>query len=332
MGGGFDCASKQEIATVMALGVEAQRIILANPCKMVSHCKFASNSGVEYVTVDNEDELHKLKTHWPEAKIVIRIKTDDSKSVCQFSSKFGAALRDCPRLINVGKELGLNLVGVSFHVGSGCQCKSLYVKAIQAAREVFDMAEEQGFKFDFLDIGGGWPGNDEHKPSFEEIADVIRDPINELFPAHVQVIAEPGRYFVSASHTLVTNIYARRENVKHVDEVAKPEPDFLYYVNDGVYGSFNCIIFDHTEINSVHSLTALEVKNKQSTPISNDKLYNVTVFGPTCDSMDKIVVTQLPKLNVGDWLFFDDFGAYTVAAASAFNGFKTTSVKYIWTN
>lgn len=340
MGGNFDCASKQEIAAVLALGVDPQRIIFANPCKQVSHMKYARGAGVEMVTVDNEDELYKLRTHWPEARVVIRIKTDDSKSICQFSSKFGASLRDCPRLLKVGKELGLNLVGVSFHVGSGCQCKSLYVKAIKSARQVFDMAAEQGFKFDLLDIGGGWPGNDDHVPSFEEIADEIRDPINEYFPPHVEVIAEPGRYFVSASHTLVTNIYARRENVKYMEEDKmvdddKPsgsEPDFLYYVNDGVYGSFNCIIFDHYEV-KVNSLTAEDVKNRNLQQDTNKQMYNATVFGPTCDSMDKIAPeVSLPKLNVGDWLYFVDFGAYTVAAASAFNGFKTNCINYIWKN
>lgn len=340
MGGGFDCASKQEIASVLSLGVDPQRIIFANPCKLVSHMKYARSGGVEMVTVDNEDELVKLKQNWPEARIVIRIKTDDSKSICQFSSKFGASLRDCPRLIKLGKELGLNLIGVSFHVGSGCQCKSLYVKAIKAARQVFDMAEEYGYKFDLLDIGGGWPGNDNSAIRFEDIADAIREPINELFPPYVEVIAEPGRYFISASHTLVTNIYARRENVKYMEEDSMAEedkpaaesPDFLFYVNDGVYGSFNCIIFDHYEV-KVNCLTAEDVKNNVTVDDNNKQLYHATVFGPTCDSMDKICPNvMLPKLNVGDWLYFEEFGAYTVAAASAFNGFKTNSMNYIWRN
>lgn len=26
---------------------------------------------------------------------------------------------------------------------------------------------------------------------------------------------------------------------------ANDEPTFMYYVNDGVYGSFNCLLFDH---------------------------------------------------------------------------------------
>jgi ornithine decarboxylase len=332
LGAGFDCASKQEIASVLSLGVDpAKRIIYANPCKQASHIRYARSGGVEMCTFDNEDELYKLRTHWPESRIVLRIKTDDSKSVCQFSSKFGASMKDVPRLIKVGKELGLNLVGVSFHVGSGCYDTMSYVKALKDAKKVFEIAEEHGYKFNVLDIGGGWPGNDDHKPSFEDIADAIRDVIDELFPAHVEVIAEPGRYFASASHILVTNIFARREVIKHGVEAAD-QPDFLYYINDGVYGSFNCLIFDHWEVKIKH-LTVEDVQSKNPSEDKNLQLYPSTIFGPTCDSMDKIAPKiMLPKLNVGDFLYIEDFGAYTTAAASAFNGFKTNKLHFVWRN
>jgi len=340
MGGGFDCASKAEIATALSNNVDpATRVIFANPCKQVSHIKYAKSAGVEYCTVDNEDELHKIKQHWSECKVIIRIKTDDSKSVCQFSSKFGADVhKDCPRLLQLGKELGLNLVGVSFHVGSGCYDAKLFVKALEAARQVFDMAKEEGFDFKMLDLGGGWPGDNEHKPSFEEIADTIRDPINELFPLqdNIEVIAEPGRYFACASHTLVTNVIARRECNKGakkepVHQDVKESPvEYLYYINDGIYGSFNCIVFDHSHIKIRH-IPNEEVKTGVAA-LNKPTMHKSTIFGPTCDSMDKLITTEVPKLNVGDWLFFPEFGAYTTASSSQFNGFQTVTKHYIYRN
>ena len=39
LGGGFDCASKHEIATVLDLGVDPSRIIYANTCKQISHLR-----------------------------------------------------------------------------------------------------------------------------------------------------------------------------------------------------------------------------------------------------------------------------------------------------
>jgi ornithine decarboxylase len=53
-----------------------------------------------------------------------------------------------------------------------------------------------------------------------------------------------------------------------------------------------------------------------------------TVFGPTCDGLDKIhEQTALPELAVGDWLVFPHMGAYTVSAGSNFNGFSCADVK-----
>jgi ornithine decarboxylase len=335
MGGGFDCASKQEIgaAALLLRGENASRIIYANPCKQASHMRYARGAGVEMVTCDNEDELRKIKKHWPEARVIIRIVTDDSTSVCRFSSKFGAHLKDCPRLVRVARELDLNLVGISFHVGSGCFDKIAFVKAIQSAREVFDIAEsEAGFKLSLLDIGGGFPGIDEEgKPTFVDVANAIRDLMDNLFPPHVQIIGEPGRYFACASHTLVTNIFARRK----VHKIDKDEEgsDFLYYINDGVYQSFNCLLFDHAKISTVRAIRmGSEFEDGDGQELTGPK-YKSTIFGPTCDSMDCIVKgVDLPELDLGDVLYFPDFGAYTVAASSAFNGFKTTTFKYIWRN
>jgi ornithine decarboxylase len=51
------------------------------------------------------------------------------------------------------------------------------------------------------------------------------------------------------------------------------------------------------------------------------------VFGPTCDSRDEVVVGyQLPEMIVGDWLVFDDIGAYAASTGANFNGFFTSDI------
>jgi Pyridoxal-dependent decarboxylase, C-terminal sheet domain len=58
--------------------------------------------------------------------------------------------------------------------------------------------------------------------------------------------------------------------------------------------------------------------------------YTSTIFGPTCDSIDVICRSVLlPKLQVGDWLYFTNMGAYTMAAASCFNGFTPSEKFYV---
>jgi len=307
LGVNFDCASKSEIQTILGCGVAPERIIFANPCKMKSHIEYAKGSNVEMMTFDNTHELTKIAEIYPNAKLVLRIITDDSQSICRFSTKFGAPLNTCHELLSLAKELGLNVVGVSFHVGSGCMNPQSFCGAIKNAHKIFKMGEELGFNMTLLDLGGGWPGTGYEGISFAEVADTIRPLIDELFPSHIDVIGEPGRYFVAQSHTLAVNIYAKR-TVEH-----NGEKSFLYYVNDGVYQSFNCIMFDH------YTPEPLVLKpSAESTQLSR-----ATIFGPTCDSMDCISKdVMLPELHVGEWLYFKNMGAYSVAAASPFNGFK----------
>jgi ornithine decarboxylase len=210
LGANFDCASKAEIQQILGSGVAATRIIYANPTKMRSHIDYAKSCGVELMTFDNADELRKIAQVYPSAKLVLRIITDDSNSVCRFSTKFGAPMASCPKLLELAKELNLNVVGVSFHVGSGCMSVSSFSAAIKSAHEVFREAEKYGFKCSILDLGGGWPGTNDEGIDFEEIANCVRPLVDELFPPEVEIIAEPGRFFVAASHTLVVNVFAKR--------------------------------------------------------------------------------------------------------------------------
>lgn len=327
LGTGFDCASKTEIQLVQSLGVEPSRIIYANPCKQVSQIKYASAHGVRMMTFDSEVELMKVARCHDNAKLVLRIATDDSKAVCRLSIKFGAPLKACRGLLERAKELGLDVIGVSFHVGSGCTDPLTYSQAIGDARCVFDMGDELGFNMNLLDIGGGFPGSEDVELKFEEITAVINLALDKYFPAdgNVKIIAEPGRFYVASAYTLVVNIIAKK--VIMDDDMASDEEDegttdrtIMYYVNDGVYGSFNCILYDHA-----HCLPSLHKKPKPDEP-----MYPCSIWGPTCDGLDRIVEQcNLPDLQVGDWLVFDNMGAYTVAAASTFNGFQRPDLHYV---
>jgi len=69
----------------------------------------------------------------------------------------------------------------------------------------------------------------------------------------VEIIAEPGRFFVAAAYTLVCKIHAKRE----VRNAAGKLDTIMYYLNDGVYGSFNCILYDHQTITAHHYLVSI---------------------------------------------------------------------------
>jgi len=327
LGANFDCASITEIDQVLSYGVDPSHIIFANPCKAPKQIRLAHERGVNLATFDNSDELLKIKQYNPECKVVLRIVTDDSSSRCRFSTKFGASSKNVPTLLLLAQSLGLDVVGVSFHVGSGCASAKSFSDAVISAKKVFDIAESFGISMTLLDLGGGFPGVDrEDGVLFTDIAAELRQALDTYFPesSGVHIIAEPGRYFVAGAHALAVSVYARRNNMadRNQDEENLSEPEFLYYVTDGVYGSFNCLIFDHAQPKP-------EFLNKPA----DDNLYTSTIFGPTCDSIDCIAKNiMLPKLEVGDWIYFDHMGAYTISASTEFNGFKRPFLWYIYSS
>ncbi|GAB6030671.1 hypothetical protein CHUAL_007527 [Chamberlinius hualienensis] len=319
LGTGFDCASKGEIQKILGMGIDNSRIIYANPCKTPSFMRFAASKQVHLMTFDNVDELHKVKEFCPEAKMVVRIMVA-GKARCPLGLKFGIEKEGAFELLNVAKEMGIDVVGVSFHVGSGCEDVQSFHRALKDAREVFDFAEMIGYKFNLLDIGGGYPGSEDSPVSFGDMVTVINKGLDEFFPdgEGVRIIAEPGRFFVASAFTLGVSVIAKRE----VRSKETEETSFMYYVNDGVYGTFSNTIGDHAVVSGT------PLKDMSNKPVST-----CTIFGPTCDSFDKIIENILmPELEVGDWLVFKDMGAYSICTASSFNGFQITPLHYIASN
>jgi diaminopimelate decarboxylase len=514
----FDCASRAEIKLVQDVSANLPLqpdIIYANPCKARGHLAYAIATGVSQMTFDNVAEVVKCASMSKDIKLIMRIVTDDRGSQCRLSSKFGAPRSRWRNLLQAAKDNGVEVIGCSFHVGSGCRDASRYTAALKDCRELFDMAKaDYGFEFSVLDIGGGFPGethsfwnpadldNNDEAPEegvkkedevedeperfmfFTEIAEAVAPVIDEIFPIEsgVRIIGEPGRYFVAAAATLVASVVATRSN--DVDEETKLVPisdkeaaqvvdkwsrewqeqeiaemdvgttvmesiaegindfaklyahqnlaqqetdvyndavdlytqdfdtaadllgmpdedqkkdqvhsvegmakgfleadgeqaslltlaaageaavngmvmqavadsnplqdDFAYYINDGVYGAFNNLMFDHATVRPRVLRNVIEqvrsemgevadgsmvtlFEGADSPPLEQDRLlYASTVFGPTCDSIDVIARSVLlPKLKIGDWLYFQNMGAYTMAAASSFNGFEPTVRMYV---
>lgn len=74
--------------------------------------------------------------------------------------KFGCdAEMDAPGLLRLAKELGLDVIGVSFHVGTFCLDNEAHATGIELSRKIFDYGKSIGFDFTILDIGGGFPGD-----------------------------------------------------------------------------------------------------------------------------------------------------------------------------
>lgn len=330
LGCNFDCASKSEMEKIMQLTKDPDRIIFANPCKITTHLQYAKQHKISLMTVDSENELHKIKTHYPEAKVLLRLAVEeDTHSITSFNIKFGCPLKHVEKMFILSKQLDMPIHGFSFHVGSGCMNPLVYKKALQSCKECCILSKKYDIDIKIIDIGGGFWGVDTPQFNFKEVADAIHHSIQSLFFEEIEkqtirFIAEPGRYFAQESHTLVCNVINKKET-EQINKCGELEKIIKYYLNDGIYGSFNCILTDHAKIK--FGLFNKD-KNKDKDPV----LYKSMIFGPTCDSYD--IITQketflMPEMNCGDWLYIENFGAYTVSSSSDFNGFRVKDIYYV---
>ncbi len=257
------------------------------------------------VTFDCEDELRKIKEHCDTAGVVLRLKVPDIGSQVEMSSKFGAEPGDARRLIQQAFDLGLVVEGLSFHVGSQCTTFDNYTAALDIAAQILLDARQRGYPVKIVDIGGGFPvPYDSRVPQFEKLAGIINAECERLFPQDVELIAEPGRFMVATAAVLVSEIVGK----------ARRDGKIFYYINDGVYQTFSGVVYDHW-IPNFHSF-------------KSGRTEVCAVVGPTCDSFDKISLSeQLPAdLQIGDFLYTENIGAYSIASSTRFNGFEGAKI------
>lgn len=150
LGSSFDCASKAEIELVREFGVNPSKIIVANPVKEQAIINSAKHHNIHLMTFDSTEELSKVAKSYKEAQLVLRISTEDSSSLHPHSNKYGCCIGESAELFTKAKELGLDVVGVSFHVGSRAKQIHPFLDAIKRARKVFDIASNLGFHLKLL--------------------------------------------------------------------------------------------------------------------------------------------------------------------------------------
>jgi len=313
---GYDVASIQEYNLVLNSVPKKEkadlaafifdRIIVANTIKPVETLKKLANKKI-LVTYDNPEELIKLKKYCPDAGLICRIKVANVGSVVELSSKFGVEPGDAPNLIESAFNMGLAVEGLSFHVGSQCLNIENYLNALEASANIFHEVASRGYDLKLLNIGGGFPvPYDDSVISFVKLAKKLRIEIDRLFPEEIEVVAEPGRFLAAESGTLIVKIIGK----------AFRDGKTVYYIDDGVYNTLSGVIFDHIPYH---------FKSIKKGPTSI-----CSVVGPTCDAFDTVSTSEdLPDLEIGDYLYVENIGAYSSASATNFNGFPKAKVLHI---
>ena len=305
-GVGFEIASIAELDLLLKLGVPAAEVFYSNPMKSRAYIEYAAAKGVEWYVLDSIEELRKIVSIKPDAKMYLRIDTPNIGSDWPLAGKFGTHLADINEIIHEAARLKADLAGVTFHVGSQCRNPQNWRVGIERAKKVFAEMRRVGLNPRLLNVGGGYPVRHVKPiPSIEGIAEVINDAIADL-PESIHVMAEPGRYLVSDSAYFVCRV---------VGTATRNGKRWMYW-DAGMFGG----VIEMTEGLRYEILTD---RKGNSIPWS--------IAGPTCDSVDILMhELMLPNdIQEGDFIYIPNAGAYTTAYASNFNGFPLPDVKVI---
>lgn len=301
----FDVASPAEVQAVIAAGAPASSCIHSNPVARRDHLIACAEMGVTTFVVDSPSEVAKLAQVAPGATTVVRILTSGAGSDWPLSRKYGCTVSEAVDILVTAKELGLDVAGVCFHVGSQQRDPGAWVVPVTAAAMVFRQAKERGVDLRLLDLGGGLPAHlDGGAPPVERYAAAIDAAIGSAFAdRRPRTLLEPGRGIVADAGEVVGTVIG-------VIERAHGRWVFL---DVGVFTGL------------VETLDEA-IRYPITTSVDGGPSGPCVLAGPTCDSTDVLYEKRLVDLPLslaeGDTIRLSAAGAYTTCYSSVgFNGF-----------
>ena len=295
----FDVASHAEIARVLDLCPDAT-LHYNNPVRSVREIQIGVQAGVASWSVDCISELEKLIEHGAMGEIAVRLHLPMGGSAYNFGEKFGACPDDAVTLLQRVARAGYQ-AAMTFHVGTQCIDHTAWDHYISACHDIAQLA---GVTLSRLNVGGGFPAHRHGvAPDLAAIFIQIITSIERTFGDQApKLVCEPGRALVSECYQLLVRVKGRKANN-------------ILYLNDGIYGA----MVEWRDIGPVKRLNIMRPSGEHIT----DQVDAFTVFGPTCDSLDRLPGTvALPQsIQDGDYILISGMGAYSNVTCTAFNGY-----------
>ena len=299
---GYDCASGFEIDLIRRLAPDAA-IHYNNPVRARDEIAHAVEKGVKSYSVDSRSELVKLIEMVPAegVEISVRFKLPVAGAAYNFGAKFGATSEVAVDLLKRVAAAGF-IPSITFHPGTQCTDPMAWDSYI---REAALIAAKAGVTIARLNVGGGFPSHrlDAVVPQLEEIFQLIDRVSTEVFGDNRPLlVCEPGRAMCGDAFTLAARVKALRDG-EHV------------FLNDGVYGTL-------TELPLIGVIDRMQVISAEG-KLRKGKPVPRIVFGPTCDSVDRLPgdIPLPADMAEGDYIIWHGLGSYSVVTNSRFNGF-----------
>ncbi|MBJ3762969.1 type III PLP-dependent enzyme [Maribius pontilimi] len=310
----FDAASRGEIELCLSMGARPEHVSFGNTIKRATDIAFAYRAGITHFAADAEEELHKLAEHAPGASVYLRVIVEPNGADWPLTRKFGCAPARVLTLLGVARDLGLDPVGLSFHVGSQTRHATMWSHTLDQVAAVWAQAQDAGFGLSLLNIGGGFPAfHGDAVDPLEAYATDVMAQVRARF-GDVAVMAEPGRAMVADAGAIAAEVLL----------VSRKSDDDLH----------RWVYLDVGRFSGLAETEGEAIRYQFETARDEDETGPCILAGPSCDSVDvlyeKRPVSLPVSLRAGDRVVIRNCGAYTSSYSSVgFNGFPPLDVMVI---
>ena len=315
------CASDiKHVAKVTGLGCSSSCISVMDTMvrRGGKYAKQALASGISTFVVDSAAGMSRLNIEEKDISVLIKLRCSDD---CE-----GVTLKELDAIMTTSAtDIVSKVTGVVLSINKTNYDSSFYgmlkmlLDALNTASEAFSTAASRGVNFFRIHLSGSFVDNmNINHGEDDKLAFALNSAISSLFPAdkfpHLTISAEAADSLVGNSCAIATVICG----VKHGVE------ESMYYVDDGIYGSF------HSNMIGAHS--GIKLRPRPLSEVTHsDQTMPSTIWGPTCDSLDVLGKgIPLPKMEVGNWLYITECGSFSVANGTSFNGVAAPEIRYVW--
>lgn len=346
LGLSFDAATAGEIRLLERLGVPRERVICTHPIRDEDDLRAIARYRPRALVVENASELRKLerfgipaKSYSPEIFVRLELpfgglsgkfgvevaslqRDEDGELHWKFVTSPARRIFQEARAIEQETGCRYGALGLSSHVGTNTPKTDKYEILLRVFAHLRHRLMERGIEVTRWNLGGGYP--DTEKPrEHGTTQDAFLAGLGKLVREHaardaaLSFLAEPGRFLVSNSGTVVIGVMQvdERRLLPQADGAYVEVPHLKVQMNDGLYG--NLLGERHDEKDWCFVPLRLD---QEARPFSMEVLPAI-LNGKTCDSWDRMArMRALPRdLGAGDLLLVPHAGAYTLVTATDFN-------------
>lgn len=308
-GCGFDIVSGGELERVLAVGVDASRVVFSGVGKTRDEMRRALQAGVRCFNVESEAELEVLSevalSVGKRAPVSLRVNPDVDAGTHPYIStglkdnKFGVAHERALATYRRAARLpGLQVTGIDCHIGSQITEVSPYLDALDRLLDLVEAIEAAGIPLHHIDIGGGLgiSYRGETPPPAGELVRQVLQRLDERGHGQRELLLEPGRSLVgNAGVLLMQALYLKPGEHKNFCIVDAAMNDL---VRPAMYEAWMDIV-------------ACEQRD--------GPVQVVDVVGPVCESGDWLGRERALAVQPGDVLAVLSAGAYGMTMASNYN-------------